>query len=546
MKPEIQSGPSPAAPVRPASPSLESLASIREDGSHVRLHPADVTGRFMRLRRWSGWILILVYVSLPWIPIRGYPAVFLDVLNRRFHLFGWTLAAQDLWLLFFLISGVGFGLFYVTALLGRVWCGWACPQTVFLEHVYRRLERWIEGDAVARRRLDAAPWTAGKFIRRAGKHGAFIVVSLVITHLFLAYFVSLPQLWAMMREAPVDHWSAFVFVFVFAGVLYFNFAWFREQLCIVLCPYGRLQSALIDDHSLVIGYDARRGEPRGRSRRKPCRAGSPAVSPSNRPDPATVSASGMADVAPGGARFGDPGHIAGPASVAPGAAVGAMSGDCIDCHRCVAVCPTGIDIRQGLQIECIGCAACIDACDAVMTRLQRPTGLIRYDSLSGLAGGVTRWLRPRTIVYSLLLLAGAAATVGALSTVRPAAFSVTRLVGAAYYLDPANVRNQFLVRLVNKREGPERLLVRLRGAPAGVRQAGLEDPVQIAGMDEEVSPLVVVVPRGRYTGPFTFTVVVRDAAGRFELTRDVEFLGPDPRLLHEEDKDAAHERTGAQ
>ncbi len=475
-----------SAPV--VSPSLDSVTSIRADGSHLAIHPADVSGRFMRLRRASGWFLILLYLALPWIPVGGYPAVFLDVADRRFHFFGRTLAAQDLWLLFFLISGTGFLLFYFTALLGRVWCGWACPQTVFLEHVYRRVERWIEGDAVARRRLDAAPWTTGKLLRRGGKQAAFVVLSLVIAHLFLAYFVSLPRLWGMMSSAPFAHWGAFVFVFVFGGILYCNFAWFREQLCIVICPYGRLQSALIDDHSLVIGYDAIRGEPRGR---------------------------------------------AGAAGV----------GDCVACNRCVAVCPTGIDIRQGLQIECIGCAACIDACDQVMTRLKRRRGLIRYDSLTGLAGGRTQWLRARTIVYSVLLLVGAGVATSAFRTVKPAAFSVTRLVGAAYYFDPATVRNQFLVRLVNKRDVPQRLVVRLRGAPAGVVQTGFEEPVVLPAMGEEVSPLVVVVPRQRYTGPFDFTVAVRDEAGSFTLSREVEFLGPDPKLLQEDA--ASHENEGS-
>jgi cytochrome c oxidase accessory protein FixG len=474
-------------------PSLDSVTTIRSDGSRRFLHPADSAGRFTLLRKITGWGLIVLYLSLPWIKIGGFPAVFLDVASRRFHFFGWTAAAQDMWLLFFVLSGTGFLLFFVTALLGRVWCGWACPQTVFLEQVFRRLERWIEGDALARRKLDAAPWTASKVIRRGAKQAGFAVLSLVITHLFLAYFVSVPALWSMMRAAPTEHGGAFLFVFVFAGILYFNFAWFREQLCIVLCPYGRLQSVLIDDDSLVIGYDARRGEPRGRFRREAPQAGP---------------------------REG-------------------ATGDCVDCHRCVAVCPTGIDIRQGLQIECIGCTACIDACDEIMARLKRPAGLIRYDSLNGLGGRPTRWVRPRTIAYAVLLLIGGSAAAWAVSTVRPAAVGLTRMVGSAYFFDGATVRNQFFVRLVNKQDTPQQLLVQLRDVPAGVVAAGLDAPVALAGMGEEVRPLVVVVPRSRYAGAFHFTVVVRDEAGTFELTRDAEFLGPDPGLLREDEE--AHE-----
>jgi cytochrome c oxidase accessory protein FixG len=457
-------------------PERDSVTTIQADGSRFFLHPSDARGAFTRARRWSGWLLIVIYLVLPWIPVGGYPAVLLDVGARRFHLFGLTLAFQDAWLLFFGITGLGFSLFFVTSLLGRVWCGWACPQTVFLDHVFRRVERWLEGDAIARRRLDASRWTAAKIVRRGAKQLAFILLSAVIAHLFLAYFVSIPRLWAMMGASPGDHWAAFVFIFIFTAVLYFNFAWFREQLCIVLCPYGRLQSALIDDHSLVIGYDARRGEPRGKLH-------------------------------------------------APAA------GACIDCNRCVQVCPTGIDIRQGLQIECIGCAACIDACDEVMTRVGRSRGLVRYDSLAAFAGGVTRWLRPRTLVYAALLLVGAAVTAWALSTVRPANVGVTRMTGAPYFMDTRTVRNQFLVRLVNKRDVPVRFNVALSGAPVPVEHGGFDGAVEIGPMAEEVRPLILQVARTDYAGSFALTVNVTDEAGTSTLAREVEFIGPDPALL---------------
>lgn len=185
-----------AAAPKVTLPNRDEVTTIRADGSRRFLYPADARGRFMRARRWSGWLLIVVYLALPWIKVGGYPAVFLDVAERRFHFFGGTLVAQDMWLLFFLIAGLGFTLFLVTSLLGRVWCGWACPQTVFLEHVYRLVERWIEGDALKRRKLAAAPWSAGKVCKLALKHGLFAVFSAAIAHLFLAYFVSIPKLWA--------------------------------------------------------------------------------------------------------------------------------------------------------------------------------------------------------------------------------------------------------------------------------------------------------------------------------------------------------------
>ncbi len=470
-----------AAPARHV-PTRDSVTTINDDGSHYFLHPADAPGRFLFWRRLSGWALIVLYFVLPWVPVNGYPAVFLDIAHRRFHLFGWTLAAQDMWLLFFLVTGVGFSLFFITALLGRIWCGWACPQTVFLEHVYRRIEHVLEGDALQRRALDSAPWTAGKFLRRGLKHTLYFLASLAITHLFLAYFVSLPELWEFMRAAPGEHWTAFGFVFLTAGILYFNFAWFREQLCIVICPYGRLQSALTDEHSLVIGYDVQRGEPRG--------------------------------------KLGTP-----------------DAGACVACNRCVQVCPTGIDIRHGLQMECIGCAACIDACDEVMIRVNRATGLIRYDSLAGLTGGVTRWVRPRTIVYGILLFIGAAVATFAFSTVKPATFTVFRMGGAAYFVDRDSVRNQFLVRVLNKRADTATFTLAIEGAQAGARHSGFDAPVAVAAMAEQMTPLVLVIDRKHYTGPFMFNVHVRDEAGRFNITREVEFLGPDPQLLQEEDRE---------
>ncbi|HEY0865130.1 MAG TPA: cytochrome c oxidase accessory protein CcoG [Lacunisphaera sp.] len=479
----------PASPRRSVPrPVVDSVTTIASDGSRRDLHPADVHGRFTRARRWSGWALIAFYLVLPWIPVNGHPAVFLDLAERRFHFFGYTLAAQDAWLLFFGVTGLGFALFFLTALFGRLWCGWACPQTVYLEHVYRVIERWIDGDATERRALAAAPLTAAKAAKRVAKHGLYIVASLLITHLFLSYFVSLPEVWHMMHYAPGEHWAAFVFVFAAAGVLYFNFAWFREQLCIVICPYGRLQSALTDDHSLSIGYDAQRGEPRG--------------------------------------KLGTP-----------------DAGACVDCNRCVQVCPTGIDIRHGLQLECIGCAACIDACDEVMTRVKRPVGLIRYDSFAGLGGGVTRWIRPRTILYGVLLCVGIAVAAFAFTTVKPANFLVFRTGGASYFVGPEDVRNQFMVRLVNKRTEPATFVVTSEGLPAGLRQSGFEAPVTLAPMAESVSPLVLVASRRDYRGPFKFTVRVRDAAQTFTLAREVEFMGPDARLLEDEEHEEREKKA---
>ncbi len=520
-------------------PNLDEVTTIRADGSRPFVYPADTHGRFTLARRVSALLLIAFYLSLPWIRVGGFPAVFLDVANRRFHLFGITLAAQDMWLLFFVITGLGFSLFFITALLGRIWCGWACPQTVFLDHVYRRIERWIDGDAVRRRALAAAPLSAGKILRRGLKHALYLLVSAVIAHLFLAYFVSIPDLWAMMRAAPGEHWSLFVFMGVFTGALYFNFGWFREQLCIVICPYGRIQSALIDDHSLVIGYDAARGEPRGNrrtedGRRTPEDGGQKTEIAALVTEPSSVLRVPSSVLAAPASVLSPPSSVLRPPTPA--------TGDCIACNRCVHVCPTGIDIRQGLQMECIGCTACIDACDDVMTRLQRPRGLIRYDSQNAFAGRTTRWLRPRTLLYGVLLGIGAAVATWALSTVRPASFGVTRIPGAPYIVDAETVRNQFLVRLVNKRPEPATFVLTVAQLPEAIRLSGFEQPVVVAAMGEEVRPLILQQLRARYTVPFKFIVQLRDRDGKYQLSREVEFLGPEARLLREEE--AEHHGRG--
>jgi len=450
-------------------PSLESMTSINEDGSRRFIHPATARGRFTQWRAVFAVALTVLYVALPWIRINGEPAIFLDVANRQFHYFGLTFLGQDIWIAFFVVSGLGFCLFYITALLGRVWCGWACPQTIFLDFA-RRVERWLEGDALARRQLDRAPWAFGKTVRRGVKHVVFGLFALLLANVLLSYFVSLPRLYAMMRQAPGENWGAFVFVFATAAALWFDFAWFREQFCLVLCPYGRLQSALLDSDSLVVGYDTRRGEPRGHKG-------------------------------------------------APGA------GDCIDCNRCVQVCPTGIDIRQGLQMECIGCAACIDACDAVMQKVERPRGLIRYDSRHGFDGKRTRWLRPRILLYTGLALLGAAALTAAASTLKLATVSLTRITGIPYVIENGSVRNQFFLRILNKRNAPVTFRLEITGAPPSLHWNGAEGGIPVGALGEEIRPIVVTMPRAdlKRELPLRFRIVSDDGT---TVEKTATFLGP--------------------
>lgn len=452
-------------------PTIDSVTTINEDGSRYFVHPADVHGKWTLLRRLSAVVLLAIYIALPLVRINGNPAVFLDVMHRKLHLFGMTLMFQDLWLLFFLITGLGFTLFFITSIFGRIWCGWACPQTIFLDHIVRRIERLVDGNAVARRNLDQAPWNAAKATRRLVKHGLYFLSAALIAHLFVSYFISLPALYSMTHRSPLENWGLFLFVFAVSTALYFDFAWFREQFCIVLCPYGRFQSVLLDDNSIVVGYDERRGEPRG----KPSQT----------------------------------------------------SGDCVDCRRCVQVCPTGIDIRQGLQIECISCAACIDACDEVMTRLGRRRGLIRHDSMNALGGRATRFFRPRLFIYLFLMIVGAGVFLFSVQQVKPVIASVLRMQGAPYYRDQGTIRNNFLLRIANKRARPHLYSISIESPIPEVSVAGGESKtIKLAGNEEIQEPLILSMPDARFQKQFNVKVVVRGESGKIEAEKIVPFLGP--------------------
>jgi cytochrome c oxidase accessory protein FixG len=383
----------------------EASSSLAHDGHRNFVHPADVAGRLTTRRHVIFAVLIAVYVALPFVRIGGKPAVFLDVLHRRFHLFGQSFNATDFWLVFFLLSGIGFSLIVLTTLFGRVWCGYACPQTVFLEGVFRRIERVIEGPRNERMKRNKAPVTAGKLARKTLKHAVFAALCVLLGHVFLSYFVSLPSLASMVQESPAAHPEAFSWVLAFSLITYFDFAWFREQLCLIVCPYGRLQSALTDRDTVVIGYDAKRGEPRGRD----------------------------------------------------------GAGDCVDCNRCVVVCPTGIDIRNGLQIDCIGCAACVDACDEVMRKVERPEGLVRYDSERGFSGAARKTARPRVFLYGALGLVGLLVASLAIAARTPLEAHLLRSGGSGFLVLGDEILNPMRLQIVNKSGEPMRVDIRAPG-----------------------------------------------------------------------------------
>ncbi len=375
--------------------------SLGTDGQRRRPYPADVSGRFVRARRIVYALLIALWVALPWIPVNGHPAVFLDIEKRQFFLFGLTFNAQDAWLLFFALSGVGFGLVYATALLGRVWCGWACPQTLFMEMVFRKIEYWIEGDANEQRRLKQAPWYGKKIAKKGLKHLVFMGISILIAHTAMAYLISIDQVKEIVTQNPSEHLAGFIGLFVFTGIFYSNFAFFREQACIAVCPYGRLQSVLLVKDSIVVAYDWLRGEPRGKIKKN------------------TLEIE--------------------------------KRGDCIDCKLCVHVCPTGIDIRNGTQLECVNCTVCIDACDEVMVKINKPKGLIRYSSYNAIKNGVQKLFTPRIAGYSVVLTLLISLLGYFIFTRADVQVTILKAPGTLYTkTDDGHITNLYQVELVNK------------------------------------------------------------------------------------------------
>ena len=451
--------------------------SLGRDGKRRRPCPADVSGRFVRARRMVYALLIGVWAALPWIPINGHPAVFLDIEKRQFFLFGVTLNAQDVWLTFFLLSGIGFGLVYMTALLGRAWCGWACPQTVFLEAVFRPIERIIQGPRNVALRRETHGSSFDRAWRNSLMYAAYLIAAVLVAHIFLAYFVSFPRVFEMVRMNPGQHPEAFAWTTGATAVMFVNFAFFREQLCVVICPYGRLQSVLLDDDSIVVGYDTKRGEPRAKGKTKSKDAG-----------------------------------------------------DCVDCNRCVVVCPTGIDIREGLQLDCVACTACIDACDEVMDKLERPRGLIRYDSLRGLRGEKRKMLRPRIYAYTVLLVIGAVVASFAVRRREPFEANIVRLAGMPYTRDGGTLRNSFELHIVNKSSRSAEVTVE----PIDGSELGFIIPlntIQIEPLASRRIPVFVTMDHSRFTTdrPFEVRVRLKDSAGVVaERSAKATFLGARP------------------
>lgn len=330
----------------------DTLATVDEKGKRIWVYPKKPRGSLHTKRVVVSIILLALFFSGPFIKIGGQPLLLLNFFERRFVIFGQAFWPQDFFLL--ALTLIIFFVFVIlfTVVFGRVWCGWACPQTVFMEMVFRKIEYWIEGDANAQRRLDHLPWNIDKIFKKVSKHFIFIIISILISHMAMAYLIGIERVQEIIMKSPAENMGGFIGLVVFTGIFYGVFARFREQACITVCPYGRLQGVLLVKESIVVAYDWIRGEPRGKIKKH---------------------------------------EVATP------------KGDCIDCRLCVHVCPTGIDIRNGTQLECVNCTACIDACDDVMIKIGKPKGLIRFASFNSIKEGVQHLMSARVIGYTIVL-----------------------------------------------------------------------------------------------------------------------------------------------
>lgn len=456
------------------------LSTLNRDGTRRWLDPRLSKGRFLTRRRVVAYVLLVLYNVLPWIEINGKPAMLLDVARREFTFFGTTFLSTDTLLLMLFIAGVFVLVFLLTALFGRVWCGWGCPQTVYMEFVFRPLERLCLGASPAARRQNAGAMP----LRRALMYLAYFVVAFHLANTFLSYFVGARTVFQWSLGSPLNHPAAFLLVLAVTGLILFDFAYFREQVCIVACPYGRLQSVMLDRSSLIISYDEKRGEPRGKKRTE--------------------------DRGPRTERVADT-----PLSVlSPQSSSQPPRGDCIDCRLCVTTCPTGIDIRDGLQMECIGCAQCIDACDAVMEKIGRPRGLIRYSSREAMEAGRKRLLRPRVIVYPGLLLVIASLFVLVLVNRAPADITLLRASTRPYVTLPdGRVINEVTVKIVNRTDELRRYDFSIEDMAGGAMET-ITPVIEVAPGETGQVVLSITSPRGVFQrGMATVIIIIRDDAG---------------------------------
>ncbi len=455
----------------------DSIGSIAEDGKRAWVFAKKPSGRFTRAREVVAVFLLGLFFAGPFLTVNGQPILLLNILERKFIVFGMAFFPADFYLL--ALGGLSalLSLVLFTAIYGRFWCGWACPQTIFMEMVFRRIEYWIEGDRSAQIRLEKQTWSKEKVTKKVIKQGVFFGISFVIANLFLSYIIGKDALWKIITDPIADHWVGLLSITIFSIIFYLVFARFREQVCHFVCPFGRYQSVMVDEDSLSVAYDFKRGEMR--------------ANPKERYANATVS-----------------------------------YGACIDCHECVRVCPMGIDIRNGIQLECTHCTACIDACDSIMDKIEEPRGLIRYASLNGIKTGKKTFLTPRIMAYTGVLTVVFSLFIVLFSMRSETQSIILRTPGVLFgQLEGSRYSNMYSVTVLNKTFETMPVQLKLITPSEGeIRSIGeftILEPQAI-----KKGRFLLILPESALTGPST-EVEIAVMSGDVELERiKSSFIGP--------------------
>ncbi len=477
------------------------ISTVDSQGKRIWLYPKKPSGKYYRWRTWVSFAFLAVFLTMPFIKVDGEQFLLFNVLERKFVLFGLLFTPQDFHL--FVLAMLTFIVFIIlfTVVFGRLFCGWVCPQTVFMEMIFRKIEYWIEGDAGEQRKLAQSPWTANKIRKKLLKHGIIFGLALLFTNFFLAYIIGMDEVLKIIREPVSQHMGGFTAMVVFSGAFYSVFAVLREQVCTTICPYGRLQSVLLVKDSIVVAYDHVRGEPRTKIKREK-----------------------KAELTPS-AEYVDPVERI-------KSAVGAVAtaGDCIDCNLCVYVCPTGIDIRNGTQLECTNCTACMDACDSIMVKVNRPTKLIRYDSMTGIESGQRKIFTSRVYAYTGVLLALLILDVFLIAGRGIVETIILRSPGQLYQQkDDTHLTNLYTYVLINKTT--HELPVQLQMATPGAQ-------IQLVGKEPGVIPkgeklegaFFVLMSDADLTGRKTSIVIDVMSNGKKIDEVKTNFLGPNGSL----------------
>jgi len=420
----------------------DSINIISKEGKRNFVYPKEPKGKFYKLRTWFSILLIAFLIGIPFIKVSGHPLMLFNIIERKFIMFGFGFGPHDFYL--FVIAMISFivFIFLFTAVFGRVFCGWACPQTVFLEIVFRRIEYLIEGDFLSQKRLHSAPWTVSKIFKKLTKWSIFAVISVIIANILISWVTGIDELIKIISEPISQHTAGFIAMISFSVGFYFIFAWFREYACIYICPYGRLQGVLLDQNSIVIAYDDMRGEPRGKLKK--------------------------------GQEH--------------------LHGDCVNCNEGVVVCPTGIDIRNGTQLECVNCTACIDACDNVMDKISKPRGLIRFASANMIKNKTKFKLTTRIIGYSAVLAVLIAIFTILLAKRQPIDVTILRIPGLTYQEQPGNIiSNLYSVKLINKTFDPVSINMELDEIDGEIKIIGNEIILEPDAVSE--AKFLILIPK---------------------------------------------------